>query len=63
MLAKDHLLELEDETETGEDAIDEDLLLSRIFFMGLTAGIIFEKCVKKKVSSLALCKNAEQFVM
>ena len=45
-MAMDYRLEVqgEDEEEFGQDEkIDEELLYSRVFFMGLVAGVIHEK--------------------
>ena len=63
MLAMDHFLEVQGESEAEEHEIDQDLLFTRVFFMGLAAGIIFEKRGKIKDSPVAFCKKAEQYVM
>ena len=63
MMAMDYRLEVqgEDEEEYGqEEKIDEELLYSRVFFMGLVAGVIHEKMSDQ--SPAKLNKEAQKFV-
>lgn len=62
-MAMDYRLEVqgEDEEEFGQDEkIDEELLYSRVFFMGLVAGVIHEKMSDQ--SPVKLNKEAQKFV-
>lgn len=39
----DYLLEIQSEQEEVEEKVDEELMYARVFFMGLTAGVVLEK--------------------
>ena len=53
MLAIDHLLEAQGEAEASGSPIEEELLFSRAFFMGLIAGVVLNK--RKEDTPRALC--------
>ena len=43
LLAMDYLLEIQSEQAEVEEKVDEELMYARVFFMGLTAGVVLEK--------------------